>query len=42
MNRQVPVKDLREGMIVNEYEYNNEWISALINDIWREPESLQK
>ena len=33
LNRLIPVKDLKEGMIVNDYYFNNEHIIELIDDI---------
>lgn len=33
LNKLILVKDLKEGMIVNDYYFNNEKISILINDI---------
>ena len=33
LNRLILVKDIREGAIVNEYYFNNEYIIKLINDI---------
>ncbi len=33
LNKLILVKDLKEGMIVNDYYFNNEKIAILINDI---------
>lgn len=33
LNKLIEIKDLKEGMIVNDYYFNNEKISSLINDI---------
>lgn len=33
LNADVSVDDLKEGMIINEYYYNNEWVSTLIRDL---------
>ena len=33
LNRMVPVKDLKEGAIVNEYQFNDEYVSELINEM---------
>jgi len=33
LNRLIPIKDLKEGMIVNDYYFNNDHIIELIDDI---------
>lgn len=33
LNRLIPVKDIKEGAIVNEYYFNNEYICELINEV---------
>lgn len=33
LNKLIPVKDIKEGAIVNEYYFNNEYICDLINEI---------
>ena len=33
LNRMVPVKDLKEGAIVNECQFNDEYVSELINEM---------
>lgn len=33
LNKQVPIKELEEGMIINDYYFNNEYIIELLNEI---------
>ena len=33
LNRLIPVKDIKEGAIVNKYYFNNEYICELVNEV---------